>query len=279
MEHAPHAHAVHDAQNVQDGAGHVEYAYCVIPSDPPLPPRMALPAGIDDARVEAVSSGALTALVSSLDASVYGPTEIAERTADRAWLAPRASAHHAVITWASDRGPVVPLPMWVMFSDRHAVADMLTARAAEMERAIATVRGTREYTVRVSLDAARLEPVVATLDPALADLEQQAAAATPGQAYLLSRKLAAARKDAMRSIAGRVAAETRDGLAHESRASAQIAAGEEQGVLRWDAYLVEDAHYDAFRESLTSLVTRYEPSGFSFDFTGPWPPFHFVRGD
>jgi hypothetical protein len=24
------------------------------------------------------------------------------------------------------------------------------------------------------------------------------------------------------------------------------------------------------------MVNKYEPSGFKFDFTGPWPPYHFV---
>jgi hypothetical protein len=24
-------------------------------------------------------------------------------------------------------------------------------------------------------------------------------------------------------------------------------------------------------------MATYEPSGLSFDFTGPWPPYHFVR--
>jgi hypothetical protein len=26
------------------------------------------------------------------------------------------------------------------------------------------------------------------------------------------------------------------------------------------------------------MVNKYEPSGFKFDFTGPWPPYHFVGG-
>jgi len=24
------------------------------------------------------------------------------------------------------------------------------------------------------------------------------------------------------------------------------------------------------------MVTKHESSGFKFDFTGPWPPYHFV---
>lgn len=256
-------------------AARVEYVYCVVPSGTP-PAR--LPAGIDDVPVDTVTVGPLTALVSALDADTYGADRVSERTADQEWLVPRARAHHTVITGASDRGPVVPLPMWVMFSDRDAVATMLATRAPELEAALASVRGAREYTVRIALDVAQLEPTVSEFDPALAELERQAATASPGQAYLLGRKLAAARKDAVQSVAQRVVREIHDALAREARATAEIRPGEERGIVRWDAYLVEDARYDAFRAALTELVGRYEPAGFRFEFTGPWPPFHFVRG-
>ena len=31
-----------------------------------------------------------------------------------------------------------------------------------------------------------------------------------------------------------------------------------------------------FQTILTEMVNKYESSGFKFDFTGPWPPYHFV---
>jgi hypothetical protein len=45
------------------------------------------------------------------------------------------------------------------------------------------------------------------------------------------------------------------------------------------AYLVPDEQYDAFRTALTALMSTYEAAGLHFEFTGPWPPYHFVRGD
>ena len=42
------------------------------------------------------------------------------------------------------------------------------------------------------------------------------------------------------------------------------------------SFLVAPGKVAEFQRALTSMVNNYEPSGFKFDFTGPWPPYHFV---
>ena len=42
------------------------------------------------------------------------------------------------------------------------------------------------------------------------------------------------------------------------------------------SFLVAPPRVVDFQRALTAMVTKYEPSGFKFDFTGPWPPYHFV---
>jgi hypothetical protein len=42
-------------------------------------------------------------------------------------------------------------------------------------------------------------------------------------------------------------------------------------------FLVAPESYTSFRGSLGRLATRLEPSGFRFEFSGPWPPYHFVE--
>ena len=43
------------------------------------------------------------------------------------------------------------------------------------------------------------------------------------------------------------------------------------------AFLVAPHQFEALQRTLTSLVARHGPHGFRFDFTGPWPPYHFVN--
>ena len=47
------------------------------------------------------------------------------------------------------------------------------------------------------------------------------------------------------------------------------------------AFLVPHDRVAEFQRALTALVDRHgrEGRGFRFDFTGPWPPYHFARGD
>jgi Gas vesicle synthesis protein GvpL/GvpF len=44
------------------------------------------------------------------------------------------------------------------------------------------------------------------------------------------------------------------------------------------AFLLAPERLNAFQETLTSLVERHGARGFRFDFTGPWPPYHFAGG-
>lgn len=257
----------------------VRYVYCVVPAQVPL---AGAPAGIDGTAVRAVRSDAqpgLAALVSSLDSVEYSGENVSVRSDDTAWLTQRAIAHDALLTWAADAGPVVPLPMWVMFHDDDAVSQMLTERGAEFLGAIERVSGAREFGVRVSGDKAALAMAVEQLNHDLARTEQQASVAPPGQAYLLRRKAAEARKIATRDAAARIAEESHERLAGRSRASLAraTALANEPGVILDGAYLVANEDYDAFRSVLTDLIATYAPAGLRFDFTGPWPPYHFVR--
>src|SRR5689334_10332987 len=97
------------------------YVYAIVP---PSTAVDAAPAGIDDARVELIAERDVAALVSCVDATTYGGG-VDDRIADVGWLAPRATAHDAVLTWASDLGPVVPLPLFSLFRSRDAVESML----------------------------------------------------------------------------------------------------------------------------------------------------------
>jgi hypothetical protein len=252
-----------------------EYVYCVVPAGFDV---TGAPFGLDRSAVRLVQNSDLAAVVSDVDAAEYTGEATATAVGDPEWLSPRAVAHDSVITWIADRGAVIPFPMWVLFSDDSAVSSMLESRRAQFHAALDRVSDAREFSVRVSADASALANAAAATDSNLQQLDTQARAASPGQAYLLRRKLAESRKQAARDTALRIADETHSALSSTSRASAprRTASSTDAGILLDAAYLVPDDRYDAFRSALTETVGTYAPSGVRFDFTGPWPPYHFV---
>jgi hypothetical protein len=140
-----------------------------------------------------------------------------------------------------------------------------------------------EYGLRIF----RLDDVlfqrVASLSPTVESLERQARDASPGQRYLLQRKLEAERRNEARRIASDVARKSFEALAPLSLEAVREplpAKGRDDspGVATLNAFfLVRRGALGPFQQSLTAIVREHEPHGFKFDFTGPWPPYHFVR--
>jgi Gas vesicle synthesis protein GvpL/GvpF len=257
------------------------YVYGVTP--PALDLTQA-PEGLDGAAVGLEAEGGLGALVSRLDGSVYAPAVVEARTSDVEWLGPRAVVHDRVLTWASDQGPVAPFPMFsAMFRDAGGVRAMLRDRAAELRSALEIAAQGREYGLRIYRDDATLLGAVAALSPRLAALERDAAEASPGQRYLLERKLEAERKTESRRVSDETARDVYETLATHAVAARRIPmprdATERRAALVLNSvFLVAPESYTTFRASLSQLAGRLEPSGFRFEFSGPWPAYHFMDG-
>ena len=258
----------------------IHYVYGVTP---PALDSTDAPEGLDGAAVGLEVEGELGALVSRLDAVAYAPEVVEARTADVEWLGPRAVEHDRVLTWASDQGPVVPFPMFsAMFHGPAGVRTMLRDRAAELRGALAVAAQGREYGLRIYRDDRTLLGVVSALSPRLAALERDAAAATRGQGYLLQRKLDEERKIESRRVSDETARAAYSALAKHAVAAKRIpmprGATERRAALALNAvFLVAPESYTTFRGALSELVARFEPSGFLFEFNGPWPVYHFME--
>jgi hypothetical protein len=260
------------------------YVYGIVPSAIDL---ASAPPGVDDARVALEPWEDVAALMSAVDGEAYAPSSLERSTADVEWMSPRAVAHDRVLTWASDRGggAVIPLPMFSLFTGPAAVQQMLRERAPQLTEALQRVARGREYAVRVDrVDAELLESMTA-FSPHLAELASKAAAATPGQRYLLERKLEDEKRAEMRgvtmeiadAIVGALTVYTIDAV-KSPIPRVTDAAGRGPLVLN-AAFLVAADRLTAFQQAVTSLVEQHGARGFRFDFTGPWPPYHFAGGD
>ena len=240
------------------------------------------PTGIDGGPVSLIANGDVSALATSVSAEDYAPERVESLTADVDWVSARAMAHDSVLTWASDNGAVIPFPMWTLFRDAKAVKATLSKRMAELRKTFARIGDGREFIVRAYVLPAVLKDWLGEHSAEQTALQAEAAKATPGQKYLLERKLENLRRDAGRDVTAKVAEEIHDALRAASMESVRgqpvnSGALREQGRAVLNAsFLVAPPRVVEFQRALTAMVNKYEPSGFKFDFTGPWPPYHFV---
>jgi hypothetical protein len=258
------------------------YVYGIVPAKAA---STGAPAGVDDAAVSVVGEGDLAALVSELTGDSYDPESIAAQSGNVDWVAPRATAHDLVLTWASDRGPVIPLPMFTAtFASQDSVRAMLRDRAKTLKSVLDRVGRGREYALRVYRVDAELKAALPQLSDEIASLQAAADAASPGQRYLLQRKLEERSKEELRATSQRISAEIRDELAKvalEATTSPipRMTADAPGTMILNAAFLIAPDGLRAFQERLTRIVNDRQPNGFRFDFTGPWPAYHFAPGE
>lgn len=260
----------------------IEYVYGIVSASLDV---QGAPTGVEDLPVSLQAEGDIAALVTRVDAAQYSAETLESATADVAWVSPRAVAHDRVLTWVSDRanGAIAPLPMFSLFRDAQSLGAMLRERRDELRRLLTYLGAGREYVLRLYRIDATLFGAVGALSPRIAELEAEAAAASTGQRYLIERKLETERKSEGRRVSQEVARRVHAELSAHARAATTDAlpqgpkANAPGTLVTSTAYLVENGALEAFRQALTVLVNEFEVRGLRFEFTGPWPPYHFAR--
>ena len=247
------------------------YVYGIAPATADL---SRAPEGLEDAPVERLVDGELAAIASRLDGERYAPSAIERGTEDVEWLAPRAVAHDRVLTWMSDHGPVVPLPIFSLFSGEPAVRQMLEQRRKGLEAALRHVAQGREYALRVYRIDSELS-AIATSSVRDWQSPTECSVGEPGTALLARAKAryGDGRTSSTR-LGARIARESRDSLrpfaieVAETRIAPGAARAAATGVLILDvAFLVAADRLESFQRTLTK----------SFDVIPGGVPVRFYR--
>lgn len=263
------------------------YVYC-IGTGSELAPLFAgkLPGAVEEsAPLTMLATRDLTAVVSAVPLASYGEEALQERLSDAAWTATRAMRHEFAVEFFARRAAVIPLRFGTIYLTRGRIAHLLEERGAEFAAIIERLAGREEWGVNVYTERALLRERVVSTSPRLREMAEQASAASPGQAYLLRKKIDALRADEARAETRRITSEIERELS--------AAAGEPGVVLRMlkdeanehgelaarFAFLVRRAGFDDFRAAAERLAERHAAHGFRIELTGPWPAYNFVAFD
>ena len=236
------------------------------------------------AGVELVEGGGLAAVVSDVPLADYGEDALRERLQDPAWMATRAMRHEAAVEHFARRAAVVPLRFGTIYLSRESVEKMLAERGAQLRSIIDRVEGREEWGVNVYADRAKTREAVARVSPRLLEMDEQAARSTPGQAYLLRKKIDALRADEARAETKRAAAEIEDALASACDGAARLRVLKDEASEHGDlaaklAFLVQRDAFEGFRAEAERLAQKFAPLGLRLELTGPWPAYNFVVFD
>lgn len=266
-----------------DLADEAFYVYCIAESVPAKAIFAAsLPPAIEEtADLELITADDFAAVTSRVPLAMYGEDSLNENLNDASWTAMRAMRHERVVEHFAKKSTVVPLRFGTIYLERDGIEHMLVDSRSELREILTRVRGCEEWGVNVFSDRQKLLDAIIELSPRLRELSQQARNASPGQAYLLQKKVAGLRNDEARVEVDRLINEIEAKLSVMTKAGKRLrmlkVEATENGDLKAKfAFLVEKAAFDKFRDEAEKLASEINKAGFRLELTGPWPVYNFT---
>jgi hypothetical protein len=242
----------------------------------------ALPAAIEpEAALEMLAQDDLAAVVSPVPLERYGEDALQEQLADATWTAIRAMRHEKVVEHFARRMSIIPLRFGIIYLERERLKEMLSQKQEELRAIIKRLRGREEWGVNIYYDRAKLLEKITELSPRLRELAESADSASPGQSYLLRKKIDGLREAEARAETKRVAARVEEELSSRSEGAARLRVLKDEATEVGElaarlAFLVERERFDEFRAAAEQLAKEYEDAGFKLELTGPWPAYNFA---
>ena len=260
------------------------YVYCIAQSATAaeLPPE-SLPSAIeDDSKLEWVVTGELAALSSQVPLTSYNEDSLAEHLSDASWTAARAMRHETIAEYVAKRAAIVPLRFGTIYLERAGIERMLSEKGKELREILERLRGREEWGVNVFCDQSVLMSSITSVSPVLRELSERAAQASPGQSYLMQKKIDALKVDESRAALNRIIEGIEETLSEHSDAAKRLRVlkveATEHGELKAKfAFLIKKSVFENFRDAGERLAQEHQGAGVRLELTGPWPAYNFTQ--
>ena len=224
----------------------------------------------------------VVAIVSPVPLAEFGPGVLEANLRDAAWARVRVLAHQEVLAGLLSRYTLVPFKFCTLYRSEDSVLEMLDRHYQGFAENLARLEGATELGVKVYCDRRALAERVRETSKALKPLREGISRMSEGAAYFLKKKLEQAAEQEAEQVMDACTRESHERLAGRAREAVAnpIQPPEVHGrgveMMLNGAYLVDDDGLEDFRVALASLDETYAPLGFSYELTGPWPPYNFA---
>lgn len=268
---------------------HGLYAYGLVGE---MPETLAIAgiAGIDKKHtIYAVEQKGMRVLVSKIDVDAF-QSQVKQAFAEFSGVGGAAQhetaallqAHEDVVDAFMQQATVVPFKFGTLLKDEAAASRILLDDEERFKQLLARFAGRAEWGLKLYADSEEFIHYIASIEPGIAELQEQRAKLTPGAAYLLGKKLEQEMKDAvaarLASITEAIFQQVGQGASEAklSQTLPQKLTGKQKEMLLNAAYLVEKTRAARLRQQSKRLQEQYASMGLELEVSGPWPPYSFT---
>ncbi len=241
--------------------------------------------GIGGGSVFYLSYKDMKAIVSEVSLGEFGSAEIQKRaTDDLEWIKDKALMHEKILETAVNNsgGQIIPMKFGTIFKDREGLTDSLKKNYLKFKDLLKNLQGKEERSVKIYLKYKLLENEIKKNSPTIQRKLEEVESLPAGRQYFLEEEInEMVKKEAKKSANSytplfleriKLSAEE---LKENKILGKELTQRNDPMVFN-GAFLVKEEKVDRFQEEIKKLQAEYEKIGFTFESSGPWPPYNFV---
>lgn len=218
----------------------------------------------------------IQALVSKVPLDTFGEAVLQHRLNDTAWLNQTLQTHHRILRHLQAQGVLLPMRFCTICHDAAGVRRFLNAHYDDFVQTLGMLEDKQEWRVVITCDERLLRQAMIAMSDRAQALQARLKDQSAPTAQFLRKKLDEVLTDEADTFRQSCAEQTHRMLAEVAEeAVLQSRPGATDAVLG-SAYLVGKHRWEVFRNRLELMQATYGDLGFTFDLTGPWPPYHFA---
>lgn len=241
--------------------------------------------GIDGRRVFLIPYKDIEAIGSEVSLKEFGSEEIQRRARENLeWIKDRALMHERVVETAmnNSRGLTIPMKFGTIFKGKKSLISSLKKDYLKFKSLLGGLRGKEERSVKIYLKSQLLEKEIKKKSPIIQNKLGQIKSLPAGRQYFLEEEInEMVKKEAKQSVNSYTPLFTERLKQSAERSKENKILGQEltqrnDPMVFNGAFLVKKERVERFQMEIQKLQTEYEKIGFTFESSGPWPPYNFV---
>lgn len=263
----------------EDGLAY--YVYGIVASDQDLPDEAFPQGGIDeDYPIFIVQEGGLRALVSRVPAETYEPQALQERMDQDAWAQSHVRRHEHILEQLMQYSALVPMQFGTVYPSEIALRDMLRDQQATFSETLGRLEGTQEWSLTIRCDVELLRREVMEDSTKVQDLLQDMRSKPRGVAQFIKKKMVVAIHDEVQERQEDCVDSSHEAIsnfAEDVRVKTTLDDEDDAAPVHAASYLVRKPDEGDFMGEVERLRGIYGHQGFTYEVSGPWPPYSFAE--
>lgn len=223
----------------------------------------------------------LYAVVNKVSEDEFSKENLEKNLSDVEWVKKRVLIHERVIERIMKNTCLVPFKFATLFNHEDNVRACLEKDAEEFREKLFHLEGKEEWGVKIYCDREQLKENITREDEEFLNINKKISSSRPGMAFFLKKRTEELINTSINNKINNYGQKSYERLRGESLQTCinkllpkEITERKDDMILN-SAFLVDKDKANIFITTVDLLQAQYRSMGFSYDCTGPWPPYNF----